>query len=478
MSEESTRSKRASWDKSFLDEIAESERCLQLTERQIVALLSVVSNQMQWDTRWHNAPVGYGAKFAGALAYALLTAKVCKESTQTEKLIIVGNISEESEEENMPHLTIEYIAGQPFLEMDCGCGSKKYFALTESSVNPQTGAPSNALDTPPAYLQPPLLSDGTQLDCYDAAMASTVVQALITFTEYWFNYGVLGAAAFIPGGAALIGAVEVAQMLVKALNGELTLSSDNIGYTDEEVIDVFTGEAFALWLVQQFGGKTALSRQDLIGAGQKLFFNSSLNFPTPIQPVYMSWAYAVNITELNAKLTIAASECVTGNSLIYPYVPSQTIVTFDGTAALTGNSGGNLQFTAQQDRADYSFVSASGIQWAEAGFTCGIVATGPLVSFDVRLNGRIAWANWHNNNTNPTDGTDYPSTGLTTDGQGVIATPLESGLDNGSEYAIYRFSGFTGNPTMLSFGSRQCGFEGCVQRTLYGELIIQNVITA
>jgi len=225
--------------------------------------------------------------------------------------------SEESEgDEDMPALSIEVIDGVPYLEQDCGCGERRYYTLSQASVNPQTGAISNIVDSPPSFVSEVPLTDEQISTCYSAKVADIIVNALEAFTFAVFDYAVYGAAALFPvATTAILGAVEIQQTINAALNGNVTLDFSNVGYTASEVVDVFKSVEFKQFIEDRIGDDQKIARWVLELVAIRLSNRSDLNFPTPVSPVFNAWLLACNISSLNQQLETAATECATGNSV-------------------------------------------------------------------------------------------------------------------------------------------------------------------
>ena len=220
----------------------------------------------------------------------------------------------ELESENM--LKIEVIDGKPYLEEDCGCGVRKYYTLTASSVNPQTGAVSDIIDTVPEYITNIPLTEEQISTCYAEKVAQTIIGALSEYTYAVFDYALIGAAAFAPvATVAFIGAIEIQQAIVESLNGNLQLNLQGFGYTADEVVAVFESDEFVQFIIDRLGGSQQIARWHLGLVSVRLSNRSDLNFPTPISPVFNAWVAMVNMSALNQALEIGASECANGISL-------------------------------------------------------------------------------------------------------------------------------------------------------------------
>lgn len=214
---------------------------------------------------------------------------------------------------------IETINGKPYLEEDCGCGERKYYALTEAQIDPRTGAIAGELDTVPGFIEEIPLSPGNAT-CYADKVASIITDALVAYTDAVFNYAVAGSLAFAPKeSAALLGAVEIQQAIASALNGNLQLDFSDVGYTANEVKAAFRGTPFQEFLKARLGDDQKVSRFVLELVQVRLNANFGLNFPTPLAPVFGAWIKTTNIRALNLALQKAAIECESGNSEPVPF---------------------------------------------------------------------------------------------------------------------------------------------------------------
>jgi hypothetical protein len=244
---------------------------------------------------------------------------------QTIKIHAPVYVMVESEQDKM--LKIEIIDGKPFLEEDCGCGERRYYTLTGASINPQTGAISDVIDTVPEYVSDiPLLPEQIA-DCYSAKVAQIITDSLVAYTPAIFQYALAGAAAFAPvQSAALIGAIEIQQSIVAALSGNLTLDLSNVGYTANEVIASFRSDAFQQFLIDRLGDDQQIARWVLQAVSLRLLNRSDLNFPTPTYPIFQAWVAMANMSALNQALELAASECQSGNSLPDGFLTEQQLL--------------------------------------------------------------------------------------------------------------------------------------------------------
>ena len=310
--------KAVSWQWQWLvDHYSDKPRCYQLSAR-MAAMLVVPLEQASWSTRWFDRD---GVDFddidayVSQVYYSLLSPVDCVDNTNKANSGAFGLIEIEKEEEDcMPILRVENIDGVPYLEEDCGCGERKYYSLTLATINPSTGAISGELDTPPSYISNvPLTQD--QIDsCYSSKVATIVKNALVAYTDAVFDFALLGIGTFFPATTtAIIAAVEIQQGVDAWLNGNLTLDFSNVGYTSDEVIEVFESAEFDAFLQARLGDDQQISRFVLELVGLRLLNNSALNVPTPTYPVFAAWTKMCNIAELNLQLQTAATECSTGN---------------------------------------------------------------------------------------------------------------------------------------------------------------------
>lgn len=310
-----------SWSRYPLpDNLPTATRCIQLEipddDEYTQLLVGALSWLAFWDAYDRDADKR-GRDVAALWRNALDSLTFC-DGSQPEYIIetveqYIGGLVEIESEEEMANLRIETIDGIPYLEEDCGCGVRKYYSLTQSTINPQTGAIANELDTPPSYIpEVPLTQD--QIDnCYAEKVADVVTAALTAFTSGVFNYALAGTAALFPlQTAAFIGAVEIQQSVTAALNGDLTLDFSSVGYTANEVIAQFNSQAFRDFIKTRIGSDQRISRWALEFVALRLLNNNALNTPTPIYPVFAAWKSMTNIAALNSELQTLATECSTG----------------------------------------------------------------------------------------------------------------------------------------------------------------------
>jgi len=339
-----------------------------------------------------------------------------------------------NENEELDVLKIEVIDGKPFLEEDCGCGVRHYYTLTQSSINPQTGALSDVIDTVPSYISNVPLTQ-TQIDeCYAARVAEIITSSLVAYVPAIFNYGTLGVAAFAPAtGAALLGAIEIQQSVVSALQGNLTLDLSEVGYTPSEVIAVFNSNDFQAFLSDRLGDDQQIARWVLQAVALRLLNRSDLNFPTPTYPIFQAWVYMVDMSRLNQELELAAAECNSGT-----FVP--------GTGVPSGATWyWEFDFLTSTDT--WNPIDGNHSVWVDGvGFTPGVNATndhyitiskagltnilGVDAFFDSTLNG--------SNNTCFLNTTDPPNTDpeLAVDGTGLTDVIMR-GADFAATPALY-----------------------------------------
>jgi len=257
----------------------------------------------------------------------LLSPDDCDDNTSKEESVrkvfryICDSYPDEIQEEmeEMANLKIETIGGKQYLEEDCGCGERRYYGLTEATVNPNTGAPASELDTPPSYIDVVDLSP-SNANCYADKVAKIITDALVAYTDAVFNYAVAGSLAFAPKEtAALLGAVEIQQAIAAALRGELQLDFSDVGYTANEVKAAFQAAPFQEFLKDRLGDDQRVNRFVLELVQIRLNANFGLNFPTPLSPVFGAWIKTTNIRALNLALQKAAIECETGNTEPIPF---------------------------------------------------------------------------------------------------------------------------------------------------------------
>lgn len=287
-------------------------------QAQVIGFLYRLAQQNRYDRDSEKTARIVASTWQSAIAETLEKWNIpCSESPIVPTIETITEIQRtvqfEEIEVDMSNLRIETIQGKKYLEMDCGCGTREYFLLTQATVNPETGAISDSIDVPPSYLGTVPLTQEQLETCYTEAMADTVIGALTQFTPALFNYASVGAVAFSPVvAAALIGAVEIQQSIVAALNGDLTLDFSELGYTANEVISVFQSSEFRTFIKNRIGEDQSISRFALEFVAIRLLNNNSLNFPTPTYPVFAAWAHMANMEALNNALQTAAAQCASG----------------------------------------------------------------------------------------------------------------------------------------------------------------------
>lgn len=293
-------------------------------QEQVIGFLFKLSQQNRYDRdEAHTARIvaatWQSATFETLSRWGESCESPAPEPTSQERIRYIHSLVELESEEEMPILRIETIDGRPYLEEDCGCGQRNYYALSGVSVNPETGAISSALDSPPDYVEDVPLTQEQIDDCYANAVADTVVDALVDYTGAVFDFAVLGAGVFFPvTTTAIIGAVEIQQGIAAFLNGNLQLDFSDVGYTAQEVQEAFDTTDFRDFIKARIGDDQRLSRFVLELVSIRLLNNGGLNFPTPIYPVFAAWVKMCDMAQLNSQLQIAATECATGNSVRTP----------------------------------------------------------------------------------------------------------------------------------------------------------------
>lgn len=220
-------------------------------------------------------------------------------------------------EDEMTRPTYQKFNGLWYIGLPCGdCGGLEWVELGPgAAVDPATGSPGLAADMPPAWIEAVELSPENTA-CYADKVADIITNALTAYTDAVFNYAVFGAAAFTPViTAALIGAIEIQQVIAAAMRGDIALNFADAGYSASEVKAAIQGDDFRNFIKARLGDDQRVNRFTLELVQLRLNANFGLNTPTPIAPVFGAWIKTANIEALNVALQEAALACETGNQV-------------------------------------------------------------------------------------------------------------------------------------------------------------------
>lgn len=225
----------------------------------------------------------------------------------------------ETIEDEMPsNLKIEYIGGRAYLEMDCGCGTSKYFSLSEAAVDPVTGAPATAGDVgklPAAVetgLSAPVDNNGdlsTSGSCYVSGAADVLISAQIEFVQDIFGWTNTGVTVLTPTGAAY----EVLQALSALRRGEFDFLSSP-GITANDVVNTLRLVEWKTRLesaIEAQGAFGSLTRNDLSVITTKAM-GYTFGAAVALSGFMAAWVQFANMTVLNERLAVVANGCESG----------------------------------------------------------------------------------------------------------------------------------------------------------------------
>jgi len=326
------------------------------------------------------------------LMWQLLDCDLLGESENTEVIrgIVryIHTYHQETIEDELKMLKIEYISGQPYLEMDCGCGERKYFSLSETPIDPDTGAPAGNDAIPPGIDIPSngfRLPDGTfrpEGQCYLNKVRTRITARLIAYVDAVFRFLPLGLPALNP----LEGVSDLFAIARQATGGnaELTAVLQAGTVTAQEVKNLITAQQYQDRLgaaIEKRAG-SALSRNDLraivIDAQGVLY-----GVDKYLQTITGTWAETVNLQRLNEELAVEAASCESGVSDPLPFVSFEFVggtriyrVTSVSVPFELGNQASPTNIGAYEDSAVGFYIRANTTQAGSAIRNPAIRVTG------------------------------------------------------------------------------------------------------
>lgn len=316
--------KRVIWDYNVvLAENASTSHLYELTNAQTSLLLTALY-QMNWSTRWQNAPSEFElvSELVGMLAHALMSPVSVSGDSETI-YIYAGNESaqnaiEELEEkiENMSRTWVEQIGGKWYLKSDCSGCQPIMFELTSVSVG-SDGTPIPAQDggaTDSAWEALGSVSSGN-VSCYASAATSYLLERAADFADYVIDWAALG----LDAGNLLDELIDANLLLINLIKNVPSLSEIQ-GYSKTAVRNALTGASVQSALESAWTFTEAPTRKEL-----EIWLTNSPWFVSGV-PVFLildTWADYSLMSGYKAALASIAAECETGNSI--PTVPEGVI---------------------------------------------------------------------------------------------------------------------------------------------------------
>ena len=319
--------KAVAWDMALLKTLSTTNLCLELSQREISALLAVVTEQMTWKTRWFNDPDDEYISFANKLAYKLLSASYCQENSISGEVtwISAGGIDNNTECEGDDmgcKLDIEYRSGLPYLRMDCGCGEARYFSLIQSAFD-SLGNPIPASDMYQGDF--PLQTSPDNVPCYGGKAANYLIDRAIAFWHTVIDLIVVGIDAVSPADEVM----DVASIVLQLSSGD-TLR-DLVGDASKsQVTTAFN--AIKTAMSNSWTAASSVNRAELLKWTKTApYFQDNL----PVREMLFTWASTSFVLGYNEQLAIYAAECETGSEL----VPQTPAIPLGSTLSAIENSG-------------------------------------------------------------------------------------------------------------------------------------------
>lgn len=348
--------KRARWDYALLADSA-SAQLYELSEAQANALLAVTSSVMRWRTRWLNATDAQLQAFADTLSYRLMTPvrlPVLQPVSGGARggLVIIEN---ESEEDMASPLSIEDVNGASYLRLDCGCGSARYFALSEAAVNPD-GTPESPTGSG-SLSSAPFPDSQPSPGCYADAAVDYLSQRFVQYVEF---VTALSATALDAAFLAADEVLDVFAILSGASNNDPVLEAIREAGTAALQTSVNANRAA---LVSAWEANGQLNRYELLQWVNRTQFASD---GLLLSNAMRYWLANSIIPGYNRDLALLAQQCATGNVEVQPPGAVPPGNTFDfaagGNTYRTGRIGTvtNLAVGAQETVGD---IPANTIRW-------------------------------------------------------------------------------------------------------------------
>lgn len=292
----------------------QSQQVYCLTPQQAFLALRALYAQAQWRTRWMDGEDFDAIQaFVADTIYNLENPCALPESvtaSQRGGIVII-------EKEKGDMLKVERFGDEYYLEMDCGCGERKYFNLSDATVDPLTGAPLTVDGQigPGGALFPEGGVSSGNASCYATKATDYFIDRFLQYTNFVLN---LSANAL---DSLLLDFDEIANTI--AILTQITDESSIVqeirdrGYDAvEDAVTLQRNNMIAAWT---FEG--AVSNADL---GR--WINDSVPWLVsgfPLRPVMQDWLRTSRVPGYNRDLARLASECENNNEVTPIQAPTR-----------------------------------------------------------------------------------------------------------------------------------------------------------
>lgn len=259
----------------------------------------------------------------------------------------------EFEDENRMYPRIEYVNGLPYLELDCGCGERKYYSLTEASVDPASGAPlpeSGGAGTSAPIFPQNGVSGTTERECYTDKAVAYLVDRFIQYVQFVTNLQVTAIDALSQNFDEV---ADVVATLADITNSA-SIVQDIRDLGVAQIESVVRSSQVQDGLVDGWNFFGPVSRPDLIA-----WVNEStplLVSGVAVRPLMVYWLTNSIIPGYNDDLSRFANECQQGTNINPAPLPNLIPLTIDGVNyELVKVSGIDKTYTFDQGVQTVSF---------------------------------------------------------------------------------------------------------------------------
>lgn len=296
-----------------------TQYCVKLTERQIASLLTVVNEQMAWETRWFDRSPGVQSAYqiASELSYRLMTYDRCEDTPLPAPALGGGIVYiENEEEETMPApLSIEYRDGTPYLELDCGCGEKKYFLMTEVQAAPG-GGPLSTNDGGTTFAGSPLATGNES--CFTSEFVKYLINRFVQYVDFWYDAALFG---MNPVLGTFQSVIEYDGLVNDFLNAAGGLPLWFVDFTRDVVISDITSASVVSQLESGWAYTGPVTKQDIVswvGTSWPLIGPGGAALNTQ----GLQWAALLRMSAVNDDLQQIAGDCNGGGGQLEIELPA------------------------------------------------------------------------------------------------------------------------------------------------------------